>query len=419
MPKRTIPFLIVIGLLGLPWSFTINILDPFIYTEKVNLLAPLNLKNTVLGFITIMGLIVALIVQPIMGRISDRTRSPWGKRIPYLAIGVIGICCCLVFIVAAESLGLLIMAVMLASAFANTMQGPWQALIPDRVPEEQRGLATGIKTLLELTGAVAGLVVIERTLSRRDLWTAPWIALTLFVVFLLATLYTLNQSSGKNEPVTSNEARPHFSWSALKLSQAPALPWWMLNRFLFWSSAIALRTFMLNYVQDVHGLSLAEAEALGSRVLLVLGAGVFLLALPAGVMADRIGRRPLLIIAGFLAAGGAAFFVFLRDLNMIFVAGGLIALGGGIFVSVSWAFATDLAPKTEGALYLGLANAATVVGSIGGRLGGPLIDGLNQVTNTLTIGYWVVFAIAALFFAGSSLAVLKIPEYRTSARNDL
>jgi MFS family permease len=184
----------------------------------------------------------------------------------------------------------------------------------------------------------------------------------------------------------------------------------MVNRLLFWAAAISIRTFLLNYMEDVLGLSPAETQALSSQVILVLGAGVFLLVLPAGAIADRIGRRPLLVLAGLLATVGAVLFIFARDVNWLFVAGGLIAAGAGIFASASWALATDIVPKSEGALYLGLANAATVLGSIAGRLGGPLIDGVNGLTHTTTVGYLVVFGLAALFFMGSSLVVLKIRE---------
>jgi MFS family permease len=181
---------------------------------------------------------------------------------------------------------------------------------------------------------------------------------------------------------------------------------------LFWSSAIALRTFLLNYLEDVLSLSLDDAEVFGSQLLLILGGGIVLLAIPAGVLADRIGRRPLLVTAGLLAASGTLLLLFLRDINLLFVAGALIATGAGIFASTSWALATDLAPGSGGALYLGLANSATVIGSISGRLGGPLIDGVNFVSGTATLGYLVVFSIAALFFTMSSVAVLRISERR-------
>ncbi len=392
-------------------GFGISILDPFIFNEKVRLLAPAGLRNTALGGITIMALLVALLVQPLVGQWSDRTRSRWGKRAPYLTVGVVGLSFALALIVAADTLWLLVIAAMLFSTFSNTTQSTWQALIPDHVPEIQHGTAAGVKTVLELIGIVSGVALVGYTMARGNLWGAPLIAAILFFVILVITLSMLRKSPAAAEPVAGASAENPFSTLVNSLRYAPpAFLWWMLNRFLFWSSAIAIRTFLLNYMEDVLGLTPTEAQTLTSRLFILLGAGVFVLALPAGAVADRIGRRPIMITAGLLAAGGATFFVFVRDLNWLIVGGGLIAVGAGIFASASWALATDLVPAGKGALYLGLANGATVVGSIGGRLGGPLIDGINQLLGTVSLGYMVVFSIAVLFFVGSSLVVLKISE---------
>ena len=424
----------MVGLFGLGLSFTIGILDPFLYTEKVRTLAPPAYKNTALGLLTILTLLVALVWQPVVGWLSDRTRGPWGRRAPYLAAGAIGLTITLSMVVLADSLWLLVLSAMLLSASTNTTQGAWQALIPDRVPEAQHGTAAGIKALLEMIGVVGAVVVAGVTLSRGNLWGGPAAALLLFYVILLVTLVTLwgskstgnlqarragvGQSGQRNGDVTGATVRL-FDPPVLRVRRffrsfmrriPPAFPWWMLNRFFFWSAAIAVRTFMLNYMEDVLAIPPAEAQALSSRIFLVLGLGVFLLALPAGAVADRIGRRPLLVGAGLSAAAGTMFFVFSRDIMLLFVAGGLIAVGAGIFASASWALATDLAPSSEGAQYLALANAATVLGSIGGRMGGPLIDGVNRLTGTVELGYLLVFGIATLFFVGSSLVVLKIAE---------
>ncbi len=426
----------MVGLFGLGLSFTIGILDPFLYTEKVRTLAPPAYKNTALGLLTILTLLVALVWQPVVGWLSDRTRGPWGRRAPYLAAGAIGLTITLSMVVLADSLWLLVLSAMLLSASTNTTQGAWQALIPDRVPEAQHGTAAGIKALLEMIGVVGAVVVAGVTLSRGNLWGGPAAALLLFYVILLVTLVTLwgskgtgnlqarragvDQSGQRNGDVTGATVRL-FDPPVLRVRRffrsfmrriPPAFPWWMLNRFFFWSAAIAVRTFMLNYMEDVLAIPPAEAQALSSRIFLVLGLGVFLLALPAGAVADRIGRRPLLVGAGLSAAAGTMIFVFSRDIMLLFVAGGLIAVGAGIFASASWALATDLAPTGEGAQYLGLANVATVLGSISGRLGGPLIDGVNQRAGSIALGYAVVFGIATLFFVGSSLAVLKIADDR-------
>jgi Na+/melibiose symporter-like transporter len=284
------------------------------------------------------------------------------------------------------------------------------------VPVAQHGTAAGVKTLLEAVGVILGLALVGLTLSRGNLWAAPLTGAGLFWLILLVTVFTLRTTPELHESTGFKKIENPLSLFIIHFNHLPpAFPWWMVNRFLFWSAAIAIRTFMLNFMQDVLSMPLSEAQALGSQLSLVIGAGVFLLVLPAGVMADRIGHRPLLIVAGLLAAFGAGAFLFLRDLPLLFMAGGLIAIGAGIFASTSWAMATDIVPKGEGALYLGLANAATVVGSAAGRLGGPLIDGLNHFTNTVTVGYLVVFGLAALFFMGSSVVVLKIQD-RTRER---
>lgn len=411
LETRSLPFLVGLGLFGLGLTAALNILDPFIYTEKVRLLAPPALKNSTLSLITITSLVVALFAQPLVGRWSDRSRTHWGRRVPFLLAGVIGLTLALALVAGAHNLGLLLLAVILVSLSSNTVQGPWQALVPDRVPVWQHGTMAGLKTVLEATGAVIGVGLAGLTLAQGNLWAAPLAVVGLLWLILWLTLQTLRRGPAAIAAPPSSTFENPLTLFKLNLSHLPpALPWWMANRFLFWAAAISMRTFLLNYMQDVLNLSPAETQALSSRIILLLGAGVFLLVLPAGALADRIGRRPLLIAAGLLAAAGALLFIFLRDVNWLFLAGGLLAVGAGIFTSASWALATDIVPKGEGALYLGLANAATVLGSISGRLGGPVIDGLNGLTGTSTAGYMVVFGLAVLFFIGSSAAVLKVKE---------
>jgi MFS family permease len=404
--------LIVVGLFGLALGFLINILDPFLYSEKVRLLAPPWIRNTTLSFVTIMSLLVAFAVQPFVGRWSDRTRTRWGRRAPYLIGGIAALSISLSLVVAADSLWLLIVAAMLTAGSSNTVQAVWHALIPDHVPEVQHGRAAGIKTLLELVGAISGVAIVGITIARGQLWTASIMALALFWIVLLITLLTIRKARSQQEDhITpkSNVSLTNLAHIYRLIKAVPGFDWWMVNRILFWSSAIAVRTFILNYMEDVLAIPPGEAQILSSRIFVMLGIGVFILALPAGYLADRIGRQPILMTAGFLAAIGSILLVFTRDVALLYIAGGLIAVGAGIFISSSWALATDLAPQAQAALYLGLANSASVVGSISGRLGGPVIDGVNQITGTVTIGYLVVYGIAAMFFMGSSVVVLKIP----------
>ena len=75
-------------LLALGLGMGTNTLDPALLSLKVAELAPEN-RNTALGLIAAAGLLVATLTQPVIGSLSDRTRTPLGKRVPYMIAGTL------------------------------------------------------------------------------------------------------------------------------------------------------------------------------------------------------------------------------------------------------------------------------------------------------------------------------------------
>jgi MFS family permease len=116
----------------------------------VDIYAPADWKNTALSMMRTAGLIIAMLIQPAAGLISDRSTSRFGRRRPFILIGAL---LDLVFLVA---IGLswnywsLLVAVLLIQFSANISHGPLQGLIPDIVPEDQRGRASAVKAIFEL-----------------------------------------------------------------------------------------------------------------------------------------------------------------------------------------------------------------------------------------------------------------------------
>ena len=140
-----------------------------------------------------------------------------------------------------------------------------------------------------------------------------------------------------------------------------------------------------------------------SRVLLTaveLDVFTLLSALPAGWLSDRIGQRRLLAVSGILSAAGTAFLlstVWLPDMGIIYLAGCILGLATGLFVTVNWALGTRLVPPAEAGRYLGVSNLAGAgAGMIGSGIGGPLADYLNASLPGL--GYFTIFAGYALLF---------------------
>lgn len=421
MPRMRTRDMVVLSLYGLALSMAASTLDPPVYTAKVNqLVGGGGWRNTALGLITFVGLMVAAVSQPIWGALSDRTATRWGRRIPFLVGGSLVNLVLFVVLAFVGDIWLLGAVVLCMQLSANAVQGAYQGLIPDQVPSGQLGVAAGIKSLSELPAVILGPLVAGLLLGISG-WSVTLKVLSVMVflqvTYVIVTLVTLWRArhqplhkvnpprKGSDHPTIGRTIRDTFriDWSVNR-----DLRWWLLNRFLFWFALLTLRSFLINYVEQVIGLSADEAQRVTGLLGAVLGGLIFLFLLPSGYIADRVGRRPPLIVAGVLAAVGAVVLLAARSVPVMFGAGIFIGLGGGLFITSSWALVTDLVPKTDAARYLGITNLATAGGSAAARLTGPLIDGTNHLLNSHTLGYVGAYALSGLLFLLSSWAIYHV-----------
>lgn len=413
--------LAVLSIYGLALSMAASTLDPPVYTAKVNqLVSDDSWRNTVLGLITFGGLLVAAVAQPIWGAISDRTTSRWGRRIPFLVGGSLVNLILFSLLALAGHLWRLAAIVLFIQLTSNAVQGAYQGLIPDNVPSTQLGMAAGVKSLAELPAIVVGPLTAGMILGISS-WSVTTRALvavsvlqTIYLAVTLVMLWRAKALPGIRLNPDPGMAQRDSLWQAIRNTfridwrDSSDLRWWLLNRFLFWFALLTLRSFLINYVEQVVGLSAEEAQRVTGILSSVLGILTFLIVLPSGHLADRVGRRSLLTVAGVVAAVGAGVLLAARSLPLMFVAGLFVGLGGGLFITSSWALATDLVPKAEAARYLGITNLATAGGSAAARLTGPLIDALNRSFSSNTLGYVCAYALGGLFFVLSSWAIRHV-----------
>jgi MFS family permease len=102
------------------------------------------------------GLLVALISNPLFGYLSDRTRLRWGRRKPYIIGGTLVNIVGLGIMATANSIPVLIGGLMLTQLANNAAAAPFHALLPDLVPEAQRGKASGYMGLGQMLGTILG-----------------------------------------------------------------------------------------------------------------------------------------------------------------------------------------------------------------------------------------------------------------------
>lgn len=370
-------------------------------------------KNTCLGFLTFVGLILAIAVQPIAGAISDHSYSRWGRRKPYVLIGTIAALLLIPGIGLVNSYMAIFFIYCLLQIGTNTAQGPYQAFIPDLAPQGKRGLASGVKTLLEILGGVALLYPVAFFMNRYStgqevLWL--WLALGALAIVLLgamiATLLAVKEKPGigGSRLLLSSTLFQSFK---IDFRANRNFIWFLASRLLILMAFTTLQTFTLYFLRDVLGV--ASPASATARFSIVAVTGMLAIVYPAGRLSDRIGRRPIAIAAGLLGALGIILiFLFQHNYLIIIGCGGLVGISFGAFMSTNWALATDLVVRGEEARYLGLTNLATAGGAALARLIGPVIDFFNACSPGL--GYSIMLLACFVYFLVGSALLMKIKE---------
>jgi len=371
---------------------------------------PEALKNTYLGYLTFAGLILGMAVQPIAGAISDRSGFAWGRRRPYILIGAIAVMLFLPGIGLAGSYIAIFFIYCLLQVSANIAQGPYQAFIPDLVPEKRRGLASGVKTLLEIAGGVALLYPIAFFMDRYFAGQGAswlWLALGALAIVLLgamiATLLTVKERPGTGSQLPLLPTL--YKSFKINVRANRDFIWFLISRLLVLMAFTTLQTFALYFLMDVVGV--ANPASATAQFSIVAVVGMLAVVYPAGRLSDRVGRRPVVVASGLLGALGIALiFLFQHSYLFIIFCGGLVGISFGAFMSSNWALATDLVGKGEEARYLGLTNLATAGGAALARLIGPVIDFFNAYSPGL--GYSVMLGACFTYFLAGSALLMKI-----------
>ena len=375
---------------------------------------PESLKNTYLGYLTFAGLVVAMLVQPVVGASSDRSGFAWGRRRPYILVGAVAALLLLPGIGLWESYAAVFTCYCLLQVATNTAQSPYQGFIPDLVPPHRRGRASGVKSLIEVLGGgaltlLAGSLMDRYSPGEGSLWL--WLTLgTIALVLLgctLATLLTVRESPGVSTPRTPLLPALRRSFR-VDVRREPDFVWFLISRGLMAIPGVALQTFGLYYLRDVIGV--ASPASAAANLMVAVGAGLLVAVYLAGRLSDRVGRRPLVISSGLVGAVGIVLLFFSSDLTSVLASGAIIGLASGAILSAAWAMATDLAPQGAEAKYLGLTNLAMAAGSALARLIGPVIDLVNNVGPNL--GYSVMLLICLVCFLAGSALVLKVKRIR-------
>ncbi len=131
-----------------------------ILQERITVLVPdPSVQYTTLGVMQVAGMVIAVLVQPTVGTLSDYTVSRFGRRKPYIVIGTVLDLVFLVGLATSNTVLAVAAFVTLLQFSSNFAQGPFQGYVPDLVAAPQVGLASGMVGLFTVLGVVTGTAI--------------------------------------------------------------------------------------------------------------------------------------------------------------------------------------------------------------------------------------------------------------------
>ena len=194
-------------------------------------------KGVALAFVLVPGAFVSLFANPLFGLLSDKTRgrlAAWGRRRPYILLGTLVNIGGLVWMAFAPNIPSLAIAYVIVQFSNNAATAPFHALLPDIVPVEQRGLASGVMGLLAIVGTIGGVIVAGMFVDaskplpayQQGLWLTYGIIIAVLVAFMLITIVSVRERKGATAQIEAQEAEQAIEHPEMAVSQAhERRPW--------------------------------------------------------------------------------------------------------------------------------------------------------------------------------------------------
>lgn len=381
----------------------------FLMPSLVNDIVPGGEKNRWWGLIVAIGAAEAMIGPAIMGWLSDRSGSKWGRRRPFIAVGAGMTAIALLVLGQAQSIAGLMIAYLLIQISDDIGTGPYSSAIPELVSEAHRGKASGTMGLLQLLGQVTAVAAGLFLGGGSMIFVAMAAVNIVCAIFSILAIREL-ESSVVTTPSPSEPIRFRTIWEPLR---DPDFRWAWFTRFLNALGFYVVLNYLLNFLEDVvkvYDLGFITFDepfkaAIAMAAILSLSGAIS--SVINGRRADRVGRKRVVIEAGWIMFIALFAFCFVSEYALVAPLALIFGVGYGAYLSADWALVSDVLPDKENpARDMGVWQMSVAAPQVFSGLIGGLIDFGNR--SSMGVGYRIAFGIAAVALLMGSLLVRRI-----------
>lgn len=299
-----------------------------------------------LGFTLGVGGVIAMLASPVWGTLSDRTRSRFGRRRPWIAAGAVSLLAGLVVMALATDPMTFALGWFICQIGSNAGQAALNAVMSDVIPERQRGLMSALMGA-SVTAAMVGGVYMTRYTQGSSLamFLVPWLATPPALAFFFAVVPD-RAVEAPTQPAIA--LRGLFGRIGLGALRHRDFAWAFCSRFLVLFGASFSTAYQVYYLTD-H-LKVARGEVAEFMVLStsLMGVMTFVISCAGGWLSDHLRRRkPFVAGAALMLATGLIGAAFAQNFGQFLVAAALISLGQGLYNAVDIALCIDVLPDRE------------------------------------------------------------------------
>ncbi|MFI6320722.1 MFS transporter [Nonomuraea sp. NPDC050556] len=362
-----------------------------------NSVAALGLANTI-------GPLMATIANPIFGQLSDRTRSRFGRRSPWIlgcvALGIIAL--------AVQASASTVLMLGLSWAAVQTIMNGYQAaitaILPDRVPDRRYGTFSGLIGLAVPIATILGSMMFI-SFPQLAAGGAYYVVMVVLAVAALLMVFASPDRSSRervNEPLRLGA----FFAAFFRPLTSPDFRWAFLSRFGVMAGYMIIFTFNAYLLQDF--IKIPQDEVVPKMgILMIIGQVATLAAvLVVGPLSDKVDRFKLFaLVAGLVSAAALSIPLFMPTFEGMVVYNVVHGVSFGIYMAVDMALVTKVLPNAhEVGKDMGVINIANA---------GPQILAPGIAATVVSLGgYPSLFVVGVVISLIAAFGVMKIKSVR-------
>ena len=369
--------------------------------------------------------ILAIFMLPLFGALSDKTKTPLGKRTPYILFGTIGAVILMVVMGVFEQsrnfTGFLVALVLILIVMAM-YRTPAVAYMPDVTEKPLRSKANAIINLVGYIGGIFSTVVMmfmlksEKAADGSSVYSDDQSFIPVFLVvaaFMLVSVLIMVLTVRENRlPHIEDEPEIEARGGKMPRDVKKSLILILMSVFLWFMAYNAVTTAFSRYCVEIWNVDLAAS----SSFLLTATVAAIAAFVPLGFLSNAVGRKKTVLLGITLMTACYLVAIFIREQTPIMYAiFGLVGVGWAAINVNSFPMVVEMSSGSDVGKYTGFYYTF----SMAAQITTPLLSGL--LIDKLGFGYSVLFPYAVLFSALSfvTMSLVKHGDYKTEKPKSL